>query len=145
MQSEWKEKIKMTRRESRRNAFLLVFQQPINTMTPEEILETMDSDEIQTDEFCLDLLRFSLSNLEQIDATITPHLKKWTLQRLPKVSLAVLRISCAQLLFMPELPASVIINEAVELAKEYGAEDEYAFVNGALRSISDIVRPDEQS
>lgn len=114
-------------------------------MTPEEILETMDSDEIQTDEFCLDLLRFSLSNLEQIDATITPHLKKWTLQRLPKVSLAVLRISCAQLLFMPELPASVIINEAVELAKEYGAEDEYAFVNGALRSISDIVRPDEQS
>jgi N utilization substance protein B len=61
--------------------------------------------------------------------------------RLPRVSLAILRISCAQLMFMPDIPQSVVINEAVELAKEYGGESEYSFVNGALRSICGSLGP----
>lgn len=133
----------MTRRESRKSAFLLIFGQQVNAMTLAEILEAADGDEIQTDEFCLGLLSFTLENIEKIDNCITPHLKKWTLARLPKVSLAVLRISCSQLMFMPELPESVIINEAVELAKEFGAEDEYSFVNGTLRSICGVLRPEQ--
>ena len=107
------------------------------------MLENIDSGEIQTDEFCLNLLGCTMNNLSEIDDAIKPHLKKWTLERLPKVSLAVLRISCAQMLFMPDVPASVIINEAVELAKEYGGDDEYSFINGALRSIKNSVRPEE--
>lgn len=133
----------MTRHESRKNAFILIFQLPMNEMTLADMLDAADSDEIQTDEFCLNLLSFTLDNLAAVDKAIEPHLNKWTLNRLPKVSLAVLRISCAQLLFMPDLPASVIINEAVELTKEFGAEDEYAFVNGTLRNITAVARPEE--
>lgn len=131
----------MTRRQSRKNAFMLLFQKSVNDVTLKELLEDADLEEIQTDAFCLDLLGHSIEHLDEIDAIIEPHLKKWTLARLPRVSLAVLRLSVAQLLYMPDLPESVIINEAVELAKEFGAEDEYSFVNGALRNISAVLRP----
>jgi len=127
---------RMKRHESRKNAFLLVFQQPINNASTEEMLENIDSGEIQTDEFCLNLLGCTMNNLSEIDDAIKPHLKKWTLERLPKVSLAVLRISCAQMLFMPDVPASVIINEAVELAKLYGDAEAPKFINGVLGAIS---------
>jgi transcription antitermination factor NusB len=130
----------MTRRESRKNAFLLIFQYPVNPAGLDDIIEAIDKDEIQTDDFCLNLLGVTIDNVDAIDDTIKPHLKKWTLNRLPRVSLAVLRISCAQLLYMPDLPESVIINEAVEITKEFGDDDEYSFVNGALRSISETVR-----
>lgn len=133
----------MTRRESRKNAFMLFFQTAVNDVTLDELLENADFEDIHTDEFGLALLRGAIGHLDEIDALIRPHLKRWTLERLPRVSLAVLRLSVAQLLYMPEIPASVIINEAVELAKEFGAEDEYAFVNGSLRSISGVVRPQE--
>lgn len=133
----------MTRRESRKSAFQLFFQKPSNDVTLEEMLQDADPEDIQTDEFGQTLLRLAIAHIDEIDAQIRPHLKRWTLERLPRVSLAVLRLSVAQLMYMPELPASVIINEAVELAKEFGAEDEYSFVNGALRSISDVVRPDQ--
>ncbi|MEA5051327.1 MAG: transcription antitermination factor NusB [Oscillospiraceae bacterium] len=127
----------MTRRESRRTAFMLVFQKYSNDVSADEILDAAREDEeLRTDEFCEQLVRAVCDHLPELDALIEPNLKKWTMARLPRVSLAVLRLSCAQLLFMPELPDSVVINEAVELAKEFGDEDEYAFVNGTLRSIN---------
>ena len=131
----------MTRRESRQTAFSLIFQLPINSLSYDELLETAAEDEeLQLDDFCLEILRCTLDHLAEIDAVIEPHLKKWTLSRLPKVSLAVLRVSCAQLMYMPDVPDSVVINEAVELAKAYGADDEYAFVNGTLRSVNEALK-----
>ncbi len=126
----------MTRHESRATAFALVFQLPINDTRVPEIFDDLEGDEeIEIDDFCRALVTLTLDNLSDIDETIRPHLKKWTLERLPKTSLGVLRISCAQLMYMPEIPESVVINEAVELAKEYGSDDEYQFVNGVLRSV----------
>ncbi|MEA4911615.1 MAG: transcription antitermination factor NusB [Oscillospiraceae bacterium] len=127
----------MTRRESRRTAFMLVFQKYSNDVSADEILEAAAEDgEMPTDEFCEQLVRLTCAHLFELDALIEPNLKKWSMARLPRVSLAILRLSCAQLLYMPELPDSVVINEAVELAKEFGADDEYAFVNGTLRSVN---------
>ena len=75
---------------------------------------------------------------EAIDKIIADNLKNWKIDRIPKTSLAILRISCAQLIYMSDdIPQKVVINEAVELAKKYGADDDYSFVNGILRSISD--------
>lgn len=128
----------MTRRESRKTAFSLIFQLPVNRMDYNELLEVASEDEeLELDAFCLQLLKDTIDHLDEIDASIKPHLNKWSIQRLPKVSLAILRLSCAQLFYQPELPDSVVINEAVELAKTFGADDEYAFVNGALRSINE--------
>ena len=143
----------MTRREARKNAFRLIFQKYANDIDYDEIVSAVsESNEmfgedilsaeelVETDEFCLSIVRATANNLAQIDDSIRPYLNRWSLERLPKVSLAILRISCAQLLYFDELPVSVIINEAVELAKEFGSDDEYSFVNGTLRSIAEAVR-----
>ncbi|MEG0750834.1 MAG: transcription antitermination factor NusB [Oscillospiraceae bacterium] len=128
----------MTRHQSRTNAFLLVFQLPSNCEAADGLFhESAEELALELDEFCESILKITLDNLAEIDEAITPNLNKWTLSRLPRVALAVLRISCAQLFYMSELPVSVVINEAVELAKEYGADDDYSFVNGVLRSVAD--------
>ncbi|MDO4567181.1 MAG: transcription antitermination factor NusB [Oscillospiraceae bacterium] len=128
----------MTRHQSRVNAFLLAFQLPSNSLPLEEIVsESAGELELETDEFCELILKNTLENLEDIDGAVSPHLKNWSLVRLPRVSLAVLRISCAQIFYMKDIPLSVVINEAVEIAKEYGDEEEYSFVNGVLRSVAD--------
>ena len=116
---------------------MLTFQKYSNDITFEDAIEAIEGDEeISVDDFARSIVELTFSNIEEIDALIIPNLKKWTIKRIPKVSLAVLRISCAQLLYRKDIPDSVVINEAVELAKEFGAEDEYSFVNGTLRNIN---------
>ena len=131
------DKRNISRVKARTSAFQLIFQQNVNAKDMKDLLEERDASEVPLDAFGVRLIRMTLENLSEIDSAIQPHLKRWTLSRLPKVSLAILRISCAQLFYInkEELPASVVINEAVELAKKFGAEDEYSFVNGTLRSI----------
>ena len=127
----------MTRHQSRTNAFKLIFSLPCNDSFAEDLLaEHAVELELETDELCDSIVHNTVDNLSQIDAKIEPNLKKWSLLRLPKISLAILRISCAQLMYMKDIPASVVIDEAVELAKEFGDEDEYSFINGVLRSVA---------
>ncbi len=135
----------MTRSESRKTAFSLLFQQPFNPLSAEEVIElARDESGIETDEFCAELLHACFDNLETVDGEIIKNLKKgWTLSRIPRVSLAVLRLSCAQLMFVRDIPSSVVINEAVELAKQFGGDDEPSFVNGLLRSVYTEHRGDE--
>jgi transcription antitermination protein NusB len=71
---------------------------------------------------------------EEIDRTITQVSRTWRLDRMAKVDRNILRLAVAELLFFPEIPARVTINEAVELAKRYGAAESPAFVNGLLDS-----------
>ena len=126
----------MTRHQARTNAFLLVFQLPVNPADADDLLgESAVELELGTDELCIGIVTDTTGHLGEIDEAIKPNLNKWTLERLPRVSLAVLRISCAQLMYMPDIPVSVVIDEAVEIAKEYGGADEYSFVNGVLRSV----------
>ncbi len=138
----------MTRSQSRKNAFLLLFQQPINDVALDEVLENISAAEqsdIEVDEFCKELLSKTFDSLIFIDHEIETNLKGWSIKRIPKISLAVLRLSCAQLMYMPEIPGSVIINEAVELAKEFGGDDEFSFVNGVLRSVYTATRGEESN
>lgn len=128
----------MTRHQARTNAFLLIFQLAANELEPETLLtESAEELELEVDEFCAAVVNNTVEHLADIDGAIKPNLKKWTLERLPRVSLAVLRISCAQLMYLSDdVPLSVVIDEAVEIAKEFGADDEYSFVNGVLRSVA---------
>lgn len=87
------------------------------------------------------LVAGALENLEQIDATITAHLEHWTIKRLAKVDLAILRLSAYSLLCQPDVAVGITINEAVTLAKEFGTDDSYRFVNGVLDSIRTAERP----
>ena len=82
------------------------------------------------------LLDDLLAHREEIDAIITAHLKGWTLARLPRVSLTAMRIALAEMLYGEEKKPGVAINEAVELVKKYGADNDHQFVNGLLGSVA---------
>ncbi|MBB5218567.1 N utilization substance protein B [Treponema rectale] len=83
------------------------------------------------------LIAGTINHLEEIDAIIQSHLsEKWTMERLNKVALAVMRISVFTLLNQKEISPSIVINEAVAIAKDFGAEDSYKFINAVLDKIS---------
>ena len=73
---------------------------------------------------------------EEIDKLIADNLDKWTLDRVAKTDLAILRTAVAEMLYVDSIPVSVSINEAVSLAKKYGDERSYAFINSVLGKIS---------
>lgn len=77
---------------------------------------------------------------EFLDSTIEKHTSGWSLARLARVDLAILRMAIYELAFTPNTPTSVIINEAIELAKLYGDDEAPAFINGLLASASKNLR-----
>jgi N utilization substance protein B len=81
------------------------------------------------------LIGGTLENIGAVDAAITAHLQNWSFERLKRVDLAVLRIGAYSLLFQRDIPAQITIDEAIEIAKEYGSEDSYRFINGVLDGI----------
>lgn len=83
-------------------------------------------------EFCRRLLLGYEEHSTGIDETISGISENWTLSRMPFVDRNILRLAAYEILFEPEIPDSVSINEAVELAKTYGGEDSSKFVNGVL-------------
>ncbi len=72
----------------------------------------------------------------KIDELISSTAKGWKIERMSKVDLSILRLSIYELIFDEDIPEKVAINEAVELAKEYGGEDSASFINGILGEIS---------
>ena len=74
-------------------------------------------------------------NEEKIDAQIAAHLRSWTIERLSRVDLAILRLGAYELM-LGELPAGIVINEAVELANQFSTDKAGAFLNGVLGSLS---------
>ena len=74
-------------------------------------------------------------NVEMLDEKITACLKGWTLQRIPKVSLAILRLGVCEILFFDDVPDGVCANEAVELAKIYSTDKSPSYINGILATI----------
>ena len=79
----------------------------------------------------------------RIDELISRHAIDWSLDRMPVVDRALVRIATLELGWRPDVPTSVVISEAVELAKQYSTEDSSGFVNGLLATIAHELRPDE--
>jgi transcription antitermination protein NusB len=80
------------------------------------------------------LVRATLDNRNQVDAAITQVSRSWRIDRMALVDRNILRLAVAEMLHLPEVPARVSINEAVELAKRFGAAETPAFINGLLDS-----------
>ncbi|RST73780.1 transcription antitermination factor NusB [Siminovitchia acidinfaciens] len=123
----------MKRREAREKALQALFQIDMSDIPPEEALMNVQK-EGQSDDFLRDLIVGATSNLKEIDQEISSHLEKWSIDRLGKVDLNVLRIGTYELKFT-EVPPNVAINEAIEVAKTYGDEKSGQFVNGILSKI----------
>ncbi len=76
-----------------------------------------------------------------MNALLTRHASGWTVERMPAVDRCVLRIATYELLGEPEVPVAVVLDEAVDLAKEYSTEDSGRYVNGVLSGVASEVRP----
>lgn len=127
----------MTRKESRELAFILLFEQAVTGEQMSEIIGSAEElREVEVKGFTLRLACGTDNNNEIIDETINKHAKGWKVSRLSKVSAAILRLCVYELLFEKDIPVSVSINEAIDLAKVYGGKDDAPYVNGVLSGIA---------
>ena len=127
----------MSRRKSREQAFALLFEKSFNDCPVEELVQAAtEARDLETEPFALSLAMGTESRLEEIDTRISAHSHKWSRERISRVALAVLRLAVYEMLYEDATPVSVAINEAVELAKRYGGEEDASFVNGVLGGIA---------
>jgi N utilization substance protein B len=103
----------------------------------DEEREEVDRELVQ---FAEALVRGTTANLEEIDGIIQRASKNWRLERMARVDRNLLRLATWELRYAPDVPVKVVINEAIEVAKRYGAAESPAFVNGLLDRISQELR-----
>ena len=125
----------MTRKESREQAFILLFEYSFSRDSAEELFTIADEAGLFVeDEYCRSVVSLAIDNVTDIDEIIGEYSKGWKIDRLSKVSLAALRLAIAEIMFMTEIPVSVSANEAVEIIKKYATEQDATFANGILGS-----------
>jgi N utilization substance protein B len=127
----------MSRRKSREQAFALLFEKSFNDLPVMDLAEgAQDARELIIEPFALALAQGTEEKLADIDARIDTFSHKWSRGRISRVALAVLRLAIYEMEYEADTPVSVAINEAVELAKKYGGDEDSSFVNGVLGGIS---------
>ena len=130
----------MTRRSRAREVALqLLFQRDVNPIVPRPIVEEFARERLLHNldllTFCLALYDGTVLHATAIDAKLSAAAENWRLPRMAAVDRNVLRLGVFELLFAPELPPKVALDEAIELARRYGSQDSPAFVNGVLDRI----------
>jgi N utilization substance protein B len=100
----------------------------------------IDNEGIKFDtDYFIELLHGIPKNLAEIDAEIKPHLDR-TMAELDPIELAILRLGAYELLNRKDIPYKVVLNEAVELAKTYGATDGHKYINGVLDKLAHAIK-----
>lgn len=129
---------KIARRTARENAFIALFEAGFCANSIEEIVAmSREQGEYAVDAYGEALLGNFYAHSAEVDELIRSKLKDWTLQRLPRVNAALLRLAVTEMLFNgSDDMDSIVINEAVELAKKYAGEGDHQFINGILGAIS---------
>ena len=134
----------MTRHKSRENAFIAVFEAGFSANDLEDILavtqELPEYEDYMLDEFAMNLIKLYYDHADVVNDMIQSKLKGWDQKRISRVCSAILRLSTAEMMYSNEDMDSIIINEAVEICKEYAGENDYQFVNGVLGAISKELR-----
>lgn len=86
-------------------------------------------------EYIVDAVYGTIAMAEDLDKSITPHLRGWKLERLARIDLVILRLAAYELKYRSDVPIKVVVNEAVELAKRYGGDGAPPFINGVLGAL----------
>jgi transcription antitermination protein NusB len=126
----------MTKRSRAREVALqLLFQRDHNTGVSREAVEQFVRERVHDEElqrFCLGLYDGVLAHAAEIDQRLAAAAENWRLPRMAGVDRNILRLGAYQLLFAPEIPPAVSLDEAIELARRYGSAESPGFVNGVL-------------
>lgn len=127
----------MKRRLARELVLKILFQIDLGKVDTALALETVLEEEDNTwiKEFVRSLVRGTEEHQEKIDQLIEQYSKDWKLDRMAAVDRNLLRLAIYEILYMPDIPSAVSINEAVELAKIYGSDESAKFVNGILGNL----------
>jgi N utilization substance protein B len=128
------------RREARERALELLYEAETKQTTCAAIVEALP---VAPDAYAAALATGVDEDLDTIDGLIRDHAKGWTLERMPAVDRAVLRLATYELLHEPEIPVAVAISEAVELAQQFSTDESGRFVNGLLSAVAKQTRPDD--
>ncbi len=127
----------MTRREAREQAFMIIFEWEFHQSEIEDIIINAEMGrELEVDEYARKLSKEIIKHIDIIDGKIDEFSTKWKRKRIAKVSLAVLRTALGEMLYIQDVPASVAINEAVEISKKYATDADAAYINGVLGGVA---------
>jgi len=152
----------MSRKAARQTVIQLSFANAFGSQEPAEVLEQFFSEEhlaslneedlgvstVSTEkdmEYVRKLVHLISENRDEIDGFIERYSNGWKIERLSKTALAVMRCAICEILYVEDVPASVAVNEAVELAKNYDEPETVSFINGVLGGfVRNEVKTDEQ-
>jgi len=128
----------LERTRARRQALQILYQRDITGENVSSILglKTYSVEDGEPDEYCRHLVASVEQHVADLDEMIGTVSENWAVSRMPLVDRNILRIATYEILYDADVPPSVAINEAVELAKVYGGEDSSKFVNGVLGKIA---------
>jgi N utilization substance protein B len=131
------------RRKARELAIQILYQIEMKGSEPKEVLDLFwKSEETLPDvrQFTTELVEGTYRNRKEIDQLIERHSIHWRLSRMAAVDRNILRLGIYELLYLHDVPTSVTLNEAIEIAKKFGTEDSSAFINGILDNVAKEVR-----
>ena len=128
------------RREARERAMQILFEYEVNPRDLPEVFRDFWSDKSSdsaSTAFTEELVRGTVDHLAQVDEVIRQHARNWDLPRIGRVDRNVMRIALYEMLFREDIPPVVSINEAVEIAKQFGDSGSGKFVNGILDRVKE--------
>ena len=127
----------MSRIETREAVVFFVYQFDFRSETIDEQISIYvnSNEELKDDiEYFTNTVKGIVANRDSLDESISKYLKNWTLDRIPKLDKAILETAIYEISYNEDIPTGVAINEAVKLAKKYGTDDSYSYINGVLSS-----------
>jgi N utilization substance protein B len=133
-----------TRRKARELAVQLLYQYDLAKVDPEEAMHLFwEYFPVQLDirEFCEQLVLGTLDRVTLVDELLSEASENWALHRMSVVDRNIMRLATYELLDRPDIPPSVSLNEAIEIAKKYSTPDAAVFINGVLDRVKRMVYP----
>lgn len=128
----------MSRKNAREHLMKLLYQMDLNNDYSDDMLNLfIKNEKINNNEivYIIDGVKKIKENIDLIDKKIEKNTRGWSLNRIAKVDLAIIRLSIYEIFYREDIPIEVSINEALELGKKYSNADSYKFINGLLGGI----------
>jgi N utilization substance protein B len=126
-----------SRRQARERALSLLYEAESKDTSPAAVLAALP---VEPAPFAVDVVTGVGEHLEELDKWIASYAKDWTIDRMPALDRALLRMGVFELLHRPDVPTGAVISEAVELAQRFSTDESSRFVNGMLGRIAESVR-----